>query len=179
MNSGIGSDYGQAPALFANPTNHSKRGTVPWSTLTSQGPRLILPIDVDDEDLSPYDRCLEESDGTLSFGTVGSSPDGVSPPSRKRRRATQRHDKTHKTRNPHQVQSKTLPTREQGFLKAPANIVASPASSAASGNSKGGRQEGYHLSEESRKSASQVRDQGSCFRCSVMREKVWTAHLYE
>ena len=163
----------QPPSTYTS--NRSEKEAAPWSGLILQhdaGP--ILPGNINDTHLSSLlQMCFASS--RLS------STEGLSDPSVERANsfpAKRPYCSRAKTQNGNRGQNaRRVPQTKfrkyhglSGVTRHPA--LGSAASNASMNIARGGRLEGFHLPEEDRIAAKEVRPQGACFRCWVTRDMV-------
>jgi hypothetical protein len=166
-------EAGRLATLPTYTSNQSKPEAAPWSVLRllhDEG--QILPDSIDDKDLSSFAHMSGVSPiEVLSVAKV----EPANPSRSERYHCSRRKPQNYKRGlNPREVTRNNLRAGSR-HSSAAGHPAVSPATSTASINSapgKGRRQEGSHLPEEDRKSANEVREQGACFRCWVMKEKV-------
>jgi hypothetical protein len=165
-------------------SDQSKQEAKPWSGLALQHhEREVLPENLKDEDLSfAFEQCIADTDEPFSAQLLSNEATG---PANLPAKNYHRSSRKERRRGQQRVSKKPCkkPSGEnQRLLFAPRRAAVSPATSVAStnnNNNRGGRQEGYHLPEEDRISAKQVRDRGACLRCVKMREKVKIRYIIE
>jgi hypothetical protein len=146
-------------------SDQSKQEAAPWSKFALQyHDGQILPESVTDEELSSqFRQCYTPAKVPLS-----------SPPS-KRDRRSHRKPQNRKSCKKERDNIRSNLRVDKGASSNPGNSAVSPATSSTSTNGgagRGGRQTGYQFSEEDRRNAEGVRNQGACYRCYSMKEKV-------
>jgi hypothetical protein len=178
-----GHEAGRIPTLATYASNQSQQGAAPWSGLALQyNEGQILPGNIDDRALSfPFERCFAQTSELSPFEVLSNPktelanplPSGNFPPP---------YQKPHyrdQGQNGRETADNNLGA-DRSNSSTSGHGAASPATSTTSTNSevsKGGRETGYHLPEEGRRNAKEVRDRGACFRCWSMRGKVCSRNL--
>ncbi len=166
---------GRTVSLSPYTSNQSNQQATPWSYLAVDHRGEVLPKDKTDEDLSfPYEQFFEKANSARNGHSQATSKQATliasgPPPD------TGFQSMYHSHRSSGRPNAGTGRHAGSNLLSAPRQNSVSPAASSnspASTHSRGGRQEGSHLSEDGRSDARGVRKQGSCYRCWRMREKV-------
>jgi hypothetical protein len=175
-----GQETGRIPTWSTYTSDQSKQEAIPWSEFALQDhDGQILPDSVTDEELSfQFRQWFTPAKAPLSSERLPCATTGpANKPPPKQGRRSRRKPQNHKRCKRERDNTRNSLRVDEGASNTPVNSAVSPATSSISTNSRGGRQEGYRLSEEDRKNAEGVRHQGACFRCRSLKENVGTIYL--